>query len=118
MRPNIISILGKSSTLYPNAAGWGPIPPQTAQGTPAQINTEFSITSYPIASNWIPLQAKTTNITPGSLLQSATGAAIGSLGGLGGIPQVTQIGQSITDSSKNYSDFSNKSIEYEVKMSY
>lgn len=116
MRPNIISILGKSSTLYPNAAGWGPIPPQTAQGTPAQINTEFSITSYPIASNWIPLQSKTTNITPGSLLQSATGTAIGSLGSLGGIPQVTQIGQSITDSSKNYSIKSSYAVAAETQM--
>ena len=60
-------------------------------------------TTYPNAYNWSPLQAKTTNITPGGIAQKLTGFAAGAVGSLVGIPQVAQIGQSFTDSSKNYS---------------
>lgn len=58
---------------------------------------------YPTAVDWRPAEPKTTNITLGGIAQRATGTAIGSLSGLGGVPQVAQIGQSLTDSSENYS---------------
>lgn len=47
--------------------------------------------------------AKSTNIQLGNVTQQLTGLAIGSLASFGGIPQVAQIGQSIVDSSNNYS---------------
>ena len=59
--------------------------------------------TYPDAVNWTPLRAKTTNITIGNIAQKLTGLAAGSIGSLSGIPQVAQIGQSLTDSSENYS---------------
>jgi len=49
------------------------------------------------------LLAKSTNIQLGNVAQQLTGLAIGSLASFGGIPQVAQIGQSIVDSSNNYS---------------
>jgi len=60
-------------------------------------------TTYPNASYWTPLQAKTTNITLGNVAQKAAGFAAGAIGSLSGIPQVAQVGQSLTDSSTNYS---------------
>jgi hypothetical protein len=101
---------------YPNAAAWGAIPPQTAQGTPAVENITYSDNVYPNAKLWSPLRATTTNISAGSLLQVGTGATIGSLSGLGGIPQVTQIGQSVTDASKNYSVRSTYAVADETQM--
>ena len=58
---------------------------------------------YPTAVDWRPAEPKTTNITLGGIAQRATGTAISSLSGLGGVPQVAQIGQSLTNSSENYS---------------
>ena len=60
-------------------------------------------TTYPNAANWTPLRAKTTNITLGNIAQKGTGFVAGLVGSLTGIPIVSQIGQSLTDSSTNYS---------------
>ena len=60
-------------------------------------------TTYPNAESWTPLRAKTTNISLGNIAQKATGFAAGAIGSLSGIPIVSQIGQSLTDSSTNYS---------------
>ena len=60
-------------------------------------------TTYPNASYWTPLQAKTTNITLGDSAKKATGFAAGAIGSLTGIPIVTQVGQSLIDSTENYS---------------
>ena len=60
-------------------------------------------TTYPNAESWTPLRAKTTNITLGNIAQKATGFAAGLIGSLTGIPIVSQVGQSLTDSSTNYS---------------
>jgi hypothetical protein len=60
-------------------------------------------TTYPNAESWTPLRAKTTNIVLGNIAQKATGFAVGAIASLTGIPVVSQIGQSLTDSSTNYS---------------
>jgi hypothetical protein len=54
--------------------------------------------------------AKSTNIQLGNVAQQLTGLAIGSLASFGGIPQVAQIGQSIVDSSNNYSILSTYAV--------
>jgi len=81
---------------YPNAVNWMP---QLAQNT----NPPPGTATYPNAVLWLPQTAQTTNIQPGDILLRAAGVALNSVSSLSGIPQVAQIGQSMLNSSDNYS---------------
>ncbi len=95
------------NTIYPNAAGWGPIAPTMGDtaNTPAIPigNTQqISINGnplYPSATNWTALRASSTSIVEGSLGQRAIGLAAGAVGSIVGIPQVSQFAGSLIDAN-------------------
>lgn len=82
---------------YPNAVNWKPSLIQNT--TPTPIGSDV----YPNSILWLPRSPQTTNIEPGNILLRAAGVAINSISSLSGVPQVAQLGQSMLNSSDNYS---------------
>ena len=84
-------------TTYPNAVNWKPSLIQNT--TPTPIGSDV----YPNSILWLPQSPQTTNIQPGNIFQRISGLAVNSISSLSGVPQIAQIGQSMLNSSDNYS---------------
>jgi len=79
-------------------------------GFVSNIDTKRTETLYPGASTWKSAIATTTNIQLGNVSQQLSGLGVNILGSLSGIPQVTQIGNSLLESSNNYSIYSKYAV--------